>query len=100
MAILSLERSLSNLGVRASYIEVCGMLDGLGLELEVEARVLEKGSRFTVNSLSKVFCGPIHLRSIWLSRFLPDPGLKEYLLELTDDVFPSVIVTEVLNDLA
>ena len=40
------------------------MFNSLGLELEVEASVLEKGSRFAVNSLSKAFYGPVHLRSI------------------------------------
>jgi hypothetical protein len=63
-AILSLEQSLPDLRIRASYIKVYGILNSLGLELEVKARVLEKGSRFTVNSLSKTFYGPIYLRSI------------------------------------
>jgi hypothetical protein len=63
-AILSFKRSLLNLGVRASYIKVYGMFNSLGPELEVEASVLEKGSRFAVNSLSKVFCGPVYLRSV------------------------------------
>jgi len=64
IAILSFKRSLSNLGVRASYIEICGILNGLGPELEVEAYVLEERSRFTVNGLSEPFYGPIHLRGI------------------------------------
>ena len=63
-AILSLERSLSNLGVRASYIKVYGMFNSLGLELKVKAYILKKGSRFVVNSLSKAFYGPIYLGSI------------------------------------
>jgi hypothetical protein len=74
------------------------MLDSLGPELEVEARMLEKGSRFAINGLSKTFYGSVHLRSIWLGRFLPDPGFKEYLLEFTDDVFPSVIIAEAFDD--
>jgi hypothetical protein len=97
-AIPSFKRSLLDLGVRASHVKVCGMFNSLGPELEVEASVLEKGSRFAVNSLSKAFCGPVHLRSIWLGRFPPDPGLKEYLLEFTDDVFPSVIIAEAFDD--
>jgi hypothetical protein len=63
-AILSLERSLLNLRVRASYIKVYGILNGLGPELEIEAYVLEKGSSFVINDLSKVFYRPIYLRSI------------------------------------
>jgi hypothetical protein len=63
-AIPSLERSLSNLGVRASYIEVYGILDGLGPELKVKACVFEERSRFTVNGLSEPFYGPVYLRGI------------------------------------
>jgi hypothetical protein len=99
-AIPSLKRSLLNLGVRASYIKVYGMLNSLGLELEVEACVLEEGSRFTVNGLSKPFCGPIYLRGIWLGRFPPNPSLKEHLLELTNNIFSSVIITEAFNNLS
>jgi hypothetical protein len=99
-AILSLERSLSDLGVRASYIEVCGILDGLGPELEVEACVFEERSRFTVNGLSEPFYGPVYLRGIWLGRFPPNPSLKEYLLEFTNDVLPSVIIAEAFDNLA
>jgi hypothetical protein len=98
-AIPSFKRSLPDLGVRASYVKVCGMLNSLGLELEVEACVLEEGSRFAVNGLSEPFYGPVHLRGIWLGRFPPNTSLKEYPLEFTNDVFPSVIVTEALNDL-
>jgi hypothetical protein len=97
-AIPSLEWSLSDLGVRASHIEVCGMLDGLGPELEVEACVFEERSRFTVNGLSEPFCGPVHLRGVWLGRFPPNPSLKEYLLEFTDDVLPSVIIAEAFDN--
>ena len=63
-AILSLEQSLSNLRVRALYIKVYGILNGLRLELEVEAYVFKERSRFTVNGLSKPFYGPIYLRGI------------------------------------
>jgi hypothetical protein len=63
-AILSLKQSLPNLGVRASHIKVYSILNSLGPELEVKAYVLKKGSRLTVNSLSKTFYGPVYLRSI------------------------------------
>jgi hypothetical protein len=66
IAILSLKRSLLNLGVRASYIKVYGILNSLGLELEVKAYILKEGSRFTVNSLSELFYRPVYLRGIWL----------------------------------
>jgi hypothetical protein len=98
-AILSLEQSLPNLGVRTSYIEVYGVLNGLGPEFEVEAYVLKEGSRFAVDSLSKAFYGPVYLRGIRLGRFPPNPSLKEYLLEFTNDIFPSIIITEALNNL-
>jgi len=63
-AILSLKRSLPNLRVRASYIKVCGILNSLGLELEVKAYVFEEGSRFMVNGLSELFYRPVYLRGI------------------------------------
>jgi hypothetical protein len=63
-AILSLKRSLSDLRVRASHIEVYGILNSLGLELEVKAYVFKERSRFTVNSLSELFYGPVYLRGI------------------------------------
>ena len=97
--ILSLKWSLPNLRVRTSYVKVCGMLNSLGPELEVEACVLEERSRFAVNSLSEPFYGPVHLRGVWLGRFPPDTSLKEYLLEFTNDVFSSIIVIEAFNDL-
>jgi len=75
------------------------MLNSLGPELEVEAYVFEEGSRFAVNGLSEPFYGPVHLRGIWLGWFLPNPSFKEYLLEFTDDILPSVIITEALDDL-
>jgi hypothetical protein len=63
-AIPSLKQSLLDLRVRASYIKVYGILNSLRPELEVEACVLEEGSRFIVNGLSELFYGPIHLRGI------------------------------------
>ena len=64
ITILSLERSLSNLRVRASYIEVYSIFDSLGLELEVEAYMLKERNYFIVNSLSELFYGLIYLRGI------------------------------------
>jgi hypothetical protein len=64
IAILSLERSLPNLGIRALYIKVYGILNSLGPELEVKARILKKRSCFIINSLFKIFYRPIYLRSI------------------------------------
>ena len=52
-----------------------------------------------VNSLSELFYGPIYLRGIQLSWFLLNPSLKEYLLEFTNDILPSIIITEALNNL-
>jgi hypothetical protein len=62
--------------------------------------VFKERSRFTVNSLSKLFYGPVYLRGIWLGRFPPNPSLKEYFLEFTNNILPSVIITEAFNNLA
>ena len=74
------------------------MLDGLGPELEVKASVLEERGRFAVNSLSKALCRTVYLRGIRLGWLPPDSPLKEHLLELTSDIFPSVIIAEALNN--
>jgi hypothetical protein len=50
--------------VKALYIEVYGILNGLGPELEVEAYILEERSRFIINSLSELFCRSVYLRDI------------------------------------
>ena len=63
-AILSLKRSLLNLRVRALHIKVYGILNSLGLELEVKAYVFKERSCFTVNSLSKLFYGLVYLRGV------------------------------------
>jgi hypothetical protein len=82
----------------APYIKICGILNSFGPELEIEASILEERSRFAVNSLSKTFCGSVYLRGIRFSWFPSDSPFKKHLLELTGNIFPSVIVAEALNN--
>jgi hypothetical protein len=52
---------LFNLGIRTTYIEIFGILNGFRLELKTKTRVFKNRYGFIVEGLTKAFYGTIHL---------------------------------------
>jgi hypothetical protein len=56
--------SLFDLGVRALYIKIFGILNSFRLELEAKTRVFKKRSSLVVKGLAETFYRTVYLRGI------------------------------------
>ena len=59
--ILCLKEGLFNLGVRAPYIKVFGILNSFGLEFKIETRVFKDWCGFVIEGLTKALYRAIYL---------------------------------------
>jgi hypothetical protein len=74
--MLCLKGGLLNLGVRALYIKVFGMLNSFGPEFKIETRVFKDQCGFAIEGLTKALCRAIYLGRVWLSKFQVNSILK------------------------